>query len=83
MCKEGTVSKTTPGRRETERGRKTDDVKRSSRVCDGEIEMEREGEIVLKAENRKCSETEKDKGGRKKGSGNKVSDSVTRGEIFV
>lgn len=75
MCKEGTVSKTTPGRRERERGRKTegesksrrtDDVKISSRVCDGEIEMEREGEIVLKAENRKCSETEKDKGGEKK-----------------
>lgn len=61
MCKEGTVSKTTPGGREREsereagrqrkgKSRRTDDVKISSRVCDREIETAREGEIVLKAE---------------------------------
>ncbi len=58
MCKEGTVSKTTPGggreagRRRKGKSKRTDDVKISSGVCDRAIETEREGEIVWKAETR-------------------------------
>jgi len=75
LCKEGTVSKTTPGggrERERERERETEReagraggemMLKKVQVCDGEIETEREGGIVLKAEtgNSKYSEREKER----------------------
>lgn len=60
------------------KSRRTDNVKISSGVCDGEIETEGKAEIILKAEMKQERQE-----GVCANNGNRASDSVTQGETFV